>query len=127
MKPCSVYCTGESYSKSVLSISDLQTRFELSQSQICKEIAAKDLFNLAKCFRSQSGLFEKLNLCPADCTNAENKCQVKIQAGIEYALQEWHRKNPETSTFVELLEIVLSLDSGDTAFNICEYIKQEVI
>ena len=118
--------TGKS-DRSAPSILELQTRFGLSQSQLDEDIVDRDFYSLAKRFESYGGLFEKFALCPADCATAKMKCQVDLKDGIEYALRIWHGKNPAVATFNELLKIVLSLNRGETADEICRYIKQEAI
>lgn len=121
-----VYNTDKS-NRSAPSISELKTRFRLSQLQLEEEIVKKDFYGLAKCFESVGGLIERFDLCRADCAIAKRKCQVDLKDGIEYALREWHGKNPEVVTFNGLLKIVLSLNKGETACEICRYIKQEAI
>ena len=121
------FCNTDKSNRSAPSISELQTRFGLSQSQLDEEIAYRDFYSLAKCFESYGGLFEKFALCRADCASAKRKCQVDLKDGIEYALRIWHGENPVAATFNELLKIVLSLNDGETANEICRYIKQESI
>ncbi len=107
-------------------IKELKSKFNVTENQLRQEITPDDHI-LAGCFADYDIFMGKLGL-----TESEKKDTIVVehehgsQSAMRKALTLWHKKNPLTATYKALVKIALDLKDGQTANNICQYIKSNV-
>ena len=93
-----------------MTIKELMTCTEVTDSQLNSEIEERDMILLAPYFRDVETLSEQLGLTPADQQNAKNaSIQFNVQTGVKKALSLWGRADPSAATYRKLVEIVLRM------------------
>ena len=103
-----------------LSIEKLQSSKGLSNYQLDQELKFEDLPLLAKLFDNATHYVGKFGLDTSQITDIEKKATA-LDA-MYTALNLWRIKNPSVATYRNLLKIILSLDKGSTAFQVCDFL-----
>ena len=97
----------------------------VTEKQLDTEVEEQDLPNLAPLFDNVDDYYEMLKLTPGeqnDVREAVAKANSnQTQKGVKVALKCWRKKNPMKATYRCLLHILLTLEKGDIAINMCKY------
>ncbi|XP_064397038.1 uncharacterized protein LOC135343935 isoform X2 [Halichondria panicea] len=105
----------------------LQTTMNITDEQLNLNIQETYLYELAACFDNTDDYVEILGLSDAQQTDVkEEKAKVVInrtQAGMKLALKYWLRKEHLEATFRSLLSLILSMNKGNVAGEVCEFLK----
>ena len=92
-------------------------------------IQESDLYELAACFDNTDDYVEKLGLSDAQQTDVkEEKAKAVINhtlAGMKLALKYWLLKIHLEATFRYLLFLILSMDKGNVAVKVCEFLRNK--
>ncbi len=106
----------------------LQTTMNITDEQLNLKIQETYLYELAACFDNTDDYVEILGLSDAQQTDVkEEKAKVVInrtQAGMKLALKYWLRKEHLEATFGSLLSLILSMNKGNVAGEVCEFLKK---
>ena len=118
------------FTGSVLTIDDLKRETELTDNQLDANVEKADLPELAAYFDNTDDYIEKLGLSSGQHTDVRTQAFVHgTRAGMKLALKYWMEKNPYEASYRALLLMLVSLEKGDIAVNVCKYLskKGEVI
>lgn len=103
-----------------LLVENLKERHGIRDAQLDCEIEKSDMVCLAQYFDNIGILACAMKL--TDVEEEEAKSTINKQEAILKCLQFWKRPNPSQATYRALLHIVLSLNRGDIAGHICQYL-----
>lgn len=103
-----------------MSIEKLKRLKCLCDSQLDQILKFEDLPLLAKLFDNATHYLGKFGLDTSQIADIETK--KSGQDAMYTALNLWHQKDPSTATYRNLLTIILSLDKGSTAFQVCDFL-----
>ena len=110
-----------------MTVEGLKRNIRVSDAQLDTKITEHDIHNLAGYFDEVETYIYKLNLTPAQQTDIRDLAhQCNTKAAMAKALILWRQPNPFASTFRALLEILLELQRGDVAVNVCSYVLENI-
>ena len=82
-----------------------------------------ELLDLAACFENTEDYVDSLDLSPGQQTDVRTRAFVHgTLAGMNLALKYWRERNPFASTYRALVQILLSMEKGDVAVHVCNYL-----
>ncbi len=112
-----------------LAIEILKRETKVTDEQLDTTIEEIDLPKLSSYFDNTGDYVEMLGLSPGQQTDViEEKARTALnrtQAGIKLALKYWLERVLAEGTFRALLLILLSLDKGDVAINVAQYLSDK--
>ena len=105
-----------------LTMEKLQTSKGLTDNQLDQELDIASLPVLAQLFNKAKHYVGKFELTRSEITDVED--ERTTQNAMQKALYLWHKKNPTVATYRKLLEIILTLNEGAIAFQVCDFISK---
>ncbi len=127
---CILYTANETFpsaDSSNLSMGTLKRETKVTDEQLDTSVEEVDLPKLSSYFDNTDDYVEMLGLSPGQQTDViEEKARTamnRTQAGIKLALKYWLNRVLAEGTFRALLLILLSLDKGDVAINVAQYLS----
>ena len=110
-------------------IETLKRETEIIDDQLDTTVEETDLPKLSSYFDNTGDYVEMLGLSPGQQTDViEEKARTALnrtQAGIKLALKYWLDRVLAEGTFRALLLILLSLDKGDVAIKVAQYLSDK--
>lgn len=104
-------------------ITALKRRTKITEHQLVQQITPDD-YLLAGCFGGYYIYLGQLGLTRAQKAGIKEVAHRQDpQSAMSEALTLWYKNNPHTATYKALVKIALTLEDGQTADNICKYIK----
>lgn len=103
-------------------IENLKDRHRITDAQLNLVIEESDMACLAQHFGNNGILACMMRLSEAETT--EVRSATCYREGTLKCLQFWKKKNPLQATYRALLSIVLSLEEGEIAEHICQYLSE---
>lgn len=92
---------------------------------LTKEIKPDDHL-LARCFDGYDPYMGALGLLPSEKRDVRAVAREDgSQSAMTKALTFWYKRNPQAATYNALVRKVLQLEEGETATNICKYLKKK--
>ena len=106
-------------------LQELIKRYNLTDEQLDSEIEDSNTPKLALCFDNVELYSSSMGLAIAKQADVKQSCRTDgTQAAMMECLQIWKEHNPFQATYRALLNIVLGLEKGDTAHQICQQLTQ---
>ena len=118
------YTVGSSSHPVSAGVQRLMDNYQLTTSQVNREIQQKDIPYLAVSFDNVELYVDAMELSPGEQTDVHRKPHTHI-AMIE-CLRIWKRKKLSQATFWALLEMLVKLKKETIANQICQYIKVSI-
>ncbi|XP_064406753.1 uncharacterized protein LOC135351625 isoform X2 [Halichondria panicea] len=113
-----------------LTVETLKRESNITDEQLDTRIEEIDLPKLSSYFDNTNDYVEMLRLSPGQQTDViEEKARTamnRTQAGIKLALKYWLDRVVAEGTFRALLLILISLDKGDVAIKVAQYLSAKV-
>ncbi len=110
-----------------LTIEALKRETNITDEQLDTRVEELDLPKLSSYFDNTNDYVEILGLSPGQQTDViEEKARTALNrthAGIKLALKYWLNRVLSEGTFRALLLIILSLDKGDVAIKVAQYLS----
>ena len=103
----------------------LMKRHNVTDKQLNTELREADFSHLAKYFDRIELYVYEMDLTPSEQGDVTLKGNHNIQDAMIMCLSYWRRHNPSKATYKSLLNILVSLDQGLIADNVCQYLAQK--
>ncbi len=104
-----------------VTLQELIKRYSLTDEQLNSKIEDSDTPKLALCFDDVELYSSSMGLPPAEQADVKESRRIyDTQAAMMKCLQIWKQHNSSRATYRALLDIVLGLEKGDTAHQICQ-------
>ena len=104
----------------------LMERYCLTEHQLNCEIGQDDITLLAKHFEKIELYFDLMNLSSAEKDDVEKIMHSRgSQVAMIKCLSLWKGHDSFKATFLALLEILIKLEKGEIARNVCQYLAEK--
>ncbi len=109
-----------------LTLDELTKRNGLTDVCIDQKISNEDICRIAVFFENVDSLLDKLELRPGQQTDVKDLAsRCDTEEGVKKTLKLWRQRHPYNATFRTLLDILLDLERGDVAIDICCYLAEK--
>ena len=109
-----------------MTINELKTCINVTDSQLDNQIQRKDLFKLSGYFDNVDTYLDHLGLSRSQQTDIKDLAFRRgTQIAMSEALRLWREPNPYTATYRALVEVLLNLKKGGVAVEVCSYLNSK--
>lgn len=109
-----------------LTMEDLKREKRISDEQLAIRIDENDLYDLSALFSRYDVYVDKFELLPAEKTTVSDTAFSRgQQQAMRLALSYRRNKNPLTTTYKWLVQIILSRHNGLEALSVCEFLSKK--
>ena len=106
-----------------VTIEELKAHTKVTDILLDSQLQEKDLFPLSALFDNIEIYFVHLGLTPSQRTDIKDLAfRRDTQTAMSEALRLWREPNPYTATYRALVTILLKLNKGDIAIQVCNYL-----
>ena len=98
----------------------------MTDTQLDSPIKEKDIIKLSSYFDNVENYLVHLELNPSQQTDIKNLVHTRgTQIAMSEALKLWRERNPFAATYRALVEVLLDLEKGRVAVDVCSYLSSK--